>query len=435
MSDRSTTTQSQTVVPTAALLTPDGRGAVATVRIRGDRELLAGVLETHFRTANNVVVDQIVVGRAVFGHWGAKIPEGVVVCRVDETTFDVHCHGGTAPSRRILNDLQKTGIPTIPASQLQRESIGRFRGELLETLCATRTLRTADIVLEQSQGLLGDALQKLQTDLDDPTFRNPDEIEQLTDHFDSLLRFARFGRHLTQPWRVVLTGRPNVGKSSLLNALAGFSRSIVFHEPGTTRDVLTVETAFDGWPVELIDTAGIRESEETLEATGIERARSVLQSADCRVLLLDVSQPLTQEDDHLLKAVSQPGGGWGQSEAEPPDAEIAGCSRWSTPATSPLHSVSGALVIAHKSDLPTVWDVHEVSTQFGFEIQCVSSKTNIGLDDLQAEIVKRLVPEIPPPGTPIPVSSRQIELLRDARKSVSRGEFLTASRHLAQILE
>src|SRR4029453_3197945 len=74
----------------------------------------------------------------------------------------------------------------------------------------------------------------------------------------AVLEFAELGQHLTAPWRVVLAGPPNVGKSSLINALAGYQRTIVSHVPGTTRDVVTTTTAIDGWPVELADTAGLR---------------------------------------------------------------------------------------------------------------------------------------------------------------------------------
>ena len=99
---------------------------------------------------------------------------------------------------------------------------------------------------------------------------------------------------------MVLAGRPNVGKSSLMNALAGHGRSIVHHAPGTTRDAVTLTTAIDGWPVELCDTAGLRPAGDALESAGIERAQERLARADLVVLVCDQSMPWSAEDQALL---------------------------------------------------------------------------------------------------------------------------------------
>ena len=102
-------------------------------------------------------------------------------------------------------------------------------------------------------------------------------------------QFAGLGRHLTRPWQVVIAGAPNVGKSSLANALAGYQRAVVSEIPGTTRDLVTTEIALEGWPVELIDTAGLREPGEDLESQGIERALTAAGSADVCLWVLDSS--------------------------------------------------------------------------------------------------------------------------------------------------
>ena len=98
---------------------------------------------------------------------------------------------------------------------------------------------------------------------------------------------------------MVLAGRTNVGKSSLLNALAGHGRAIVHHVPGTTRDAVTVATAIDGWPVELCDTAGLRPPDDAVERAGIELARERLAEADLVVLVADRSRPWSAEDQAL----------------------------------------------------------------------------------------------------------------------------------------
>ena len=179
-------------------------------------------------------------------------------------------------------------------------------------------------------------------------------------------------------------GRPNVGKSSLINALLGHSRSIVFDEPGTTRDVVTAETAFAGWPVELADTAGLRERTDSgpkgdLEAAGIESAKKHLQSADCRLLVLDLSGPLTSEDHTLLTS-------------------------WPT-----------AIVVGNKVDL-----VGCRARQMPIPMISVSARTGVGLGQLIDEIVKRLVPRLPDDEQLIPFTERQIRLLSQSRDALAR---------------
>ncbi len=106
----------------------------------------------------------------------------------------------------------------------------------------------------------------------------------------------------------MVAGRPNVGKSRLLNALAGYERAIVDPTPGTTRDVVTVRTALDGWPVELADTAGLRDSDDAIESAGIALARARQADADLTLLVLDRSEPLTETDLALRADVQEKGG-------------------------------------------------------------------------------------------------------------------------------
>jgi tRNA modification GTPase len=122
-----------------------------------------------------------------------------------------------------------------------------------------------------------------------------------------LLRWSECGPRLTQPWKVVLAGEPNVGKSSLINALLGYDRAIVFDQPGTTRDLLTATTALEGWPVELTDTAGLRNSADRLESSGIERAAKMIAEAPRRVGVLnkvDLLPPAALQADPSLISTS-----------------------------------------------------------------------------------------------------------------------------------
>ncbi|MEX2358067.1 MAG: GTPase, partial [Pirellulaceae bacterium] len=197
----------------------------------------------------------------------------------------------------------------------------------------------------------------------------------------ALLRWSEFGLRLTQPWRVVLAGEPNVGKSSLINALLGYDRAIVFDQPGTTRDLLTATTALEGWPVELTDTAGLRDSTDRLESSGIERAARMIAEADCVVHVMDVTR-IGQQDETTAT--------WQTLLAESPRR----------------------VGVLNKVDLlPTSL------TEAEPELIHTSVTTGQGLDRLQSAIATRLVPEVPSAGTPLPFTAAQEEHLAAAHRA------------------
>jgi tRNA modification GTPase len=317
---------------TAARLTPAGRGAVAVIEVVGP----INVAEWPFRPANERPWLEQSIDQLLYGRW---TEEDVVACRVNEDRCEIHCHGGDAAVNRIVDDLTRLGHATAAAHSIPHE--------LKAALSQALTARTADLLNEQCR------LWQCAGEL------SPTQVE-------AMRTWSEFGRHLTQPWKVVLTGRTNVGKSSLINALLGYERAIVTAEPGTTRDVVTAVTAFDGWPVQLSDTAGQRATASDLEAAGIDRARSALRSADLRIVVLDVSEL-------------------------PTDADLVLLDEW-----------PAAIVVANKCDQSDCW-----GAALPAEALRVSSRTGSGLAELQRELARRLVPEVPPPGTLIPVTLQQ----------------------------
>lgn len=368
----------------ASLLTPSGRGAVATVVFRGDLGVIdrAGL----FHAANGKPLTAQPVDRVAFGHWGKDPAEEVVICRVAEDRLEIHGHGGEAASARILSQLETLGIERLAWRNFIERADGPFAADVAEALAAATTPRTAALITHQAEGPLRDALWSLAaTDV----LRDRDKTFAT---IDGLLRWAEFGLRLTCPWRVVLYGRPNVGKSSLINALVGFERAIVFDQPGTTRDVVTAETAFGGWPVRLSDTAGLRSDAGELEAAGIERARIEVAEADLRVLVLDRSQPPDQAD---LTA----------------SGEIVPC-----------------LAVANKADLPDAGGRHLAAGAI-----TVSAKTGEGVRELMTRIAQALVPCIPAGDEAVPVSVRQVEALKAARSAVADSDGETFRRIIRAI--
>ena len=184
----------------------------------------------------------------------------------------------------------------------------------------------------------------------------------------SCRRRGRVGLRLNRGFRVALAGRPNVGKSRLLNALAGFERAIVAASPGTTRDAITARLAIGGLPVEVCDTAGLRDSTDPIEAAGVALAKRRHARADLVLVVLDRSRPLSDEDRALLAAQRS------------------------------------ALLVANKIDLPPAWSPERE----GFVCASVSAETGAGLDDLTASIASRLLPEPLPIGAGVPFRAEHV---------------------------
>jgi len=266
---------------TATRLTAPGRGAVASVRLSCSLAEQATVIDEAFTAANGMRASSAPVDRVVFGSWRG---EDVVVVRTAETEWEVHCHGGEAAVTRIMAEFSADiSSPAVPESSLAR------------LLLQARTTKTARLILAQSTGLLRNALVAAAEARTAEIFR-----QQMND----LLRWERVAEHLVESWRVVIAGPPNTGKSSLLNAIAGYERSIVFDQPGTTRDAIRTELVLDGWPFCFVDTAGIRQqSDDPIELQGIAHARNLLDTADLVLVAVDNTVGWTNDHDDLLAGV------------------------------------------------------------------------------------------------------------------------------------
>jgi tRNA modification GTPase len=347
----------------AVRLTPPGRGAVATVLVAGPRAVeFASAL---FAPRCGRALGQEPWGTIRFGRWGHPPGEEVVVAALGSNRVEIHCHGGLAAPQAVLDSLAALGCEPVDwQTWLVTTDATPIQAEALSALAAAPTERTAAILLDQYHGALERAGEEIAQRL------AAGDLAAARILVADLLDRARFGRHLTEPWRVVLAGPPNVGKSSLINALVGFQRAIVHDAPGTTRDVVTAAASLAGWPVELADTAGLRSTADRLEAAGVELAESRLAAADAIVLVFDIRQ------------------GWD----EPAEQLVA---RW-----------PGAIVVYNKSDLaPLGRDPRPAGI-------CTSALAGHGLGQLEQAIVERLVPIEPAAGVAVPFTARQVECLQ-----------------------
>ena len=374
--------------PRVAILTPLGRGAIGVVRVWGRGAV--EVVDAAFRPARGAQLARTPPGRLRLGRLGRGLGDEVVavVLGEDPPSVEIQCHGGSAAVELVVEALQAAGARLAePTAWAEHQASSRVQAEALVDLANAPTLRTAEILLEQSQGALDRELAEVIEEIRSDT-------TAAVKHLDRLMERGRVGLRLLTGWRVVIAGRPNVGKSRLLNALAGFQRAIVHSEPGTTRDVVTERTAFDGWPLELADTAGLRATDNPIEQSGIDRALRQSATADLVLEVLDRSEPL-RDDDHLL--IKQP--------------------------------VSSALLVANKADLPPAWEPSD-PVLAGAPVVIVSAERGEGLDLLIAAIVAALVPTPPEPGAGVPFRPAQFVRLESARHALLAGELETAIREL-----
>jgi tRNA modification GTPase len=375
----------------AALWTPAGRGAIATIRVSVEWSAWQPLDALPFRAADHRLLSVQPGGRIVFGRWGAGLEEDVVVCAVDRHSLEIHCHGGQAAARRILRDLENAGCRVVGWPEVLRAAESPLRAEILGELCRATTLQTAAILWEQANGLFESVLRALISSV-------RADISAAAAQIRDWLAWAEFGLHLTQPWRVVLAGRPNVGKSSLINAILGYTRSVVFDQPGTTRDVVSAQSAIDGWPIELSDTAGLRQSTDPIEAAGVERARATLGAADLAIVLVDISQPASNPDRAIL--------------GEHPRS----------------------LLVAHKCDLAPYEGTDRWQTEESAGWLRVSSKTGEGLEALVAAISRRLVPRVPPRDALVPITERHAGLLERGLDAANQSDAEGLLRALNELL-
>jgi tRNA modification GTPase len=374
-----------------SVLTPAGRGAVAVVAVTGPQAIAA--VDRFFRARNRRLLSEQSVARILYGNWAAS-GEDLVVCRRAADLVEIHCHGGSQAVAKITSDLCRASCSEIPWQDwLARQSSDALETEAQIALARAASTRSAAILLDQFHGALQRELVEICSLLKSDAY---EARERLT----KLHSTAPLGLHLTHPWQVVIAGKPNVGKSSLINALVGYRRAIVFDQPGTTRDVVTAATVIEGWPVTLSDTAGLHAASDALEAAGIELARERLAAADLVVWVVDASE--------------QCPGSW-QDRMNREVAELA------------LSLPEKQLLVLNKIDR-----VDEIAVPTG--TLATSATTGVGVEQLLAAISTTLVPEVPSHGAAVLFTDRQRVAVTHALDRNQQGNASGAAELLGEVL-
>lgn len=367
----------------SAVITALGEGAVGIVRISGADALATA--EKIFKSRSGKKLSEYQHHTLVYGHVtdadGTMVDEVLCVYMqaphsyTAEDVVEIQSHGGIQSLKKILALTYQNGARPAEAGEFTKRAFlnGRIdltQAEAVMDIIRSRSEASLKLAVRQQNGQLAQELRKLRSkmmdvvinleavidypeeDIEDVTFDTvAGSIANTAAGIENLLEHAHTGKILREGLRTAIVGRPNVGKSSLLNALLKEERAIVSEYAGTTRDVIEEQLLLDGVPLVLADTAGIRKTEDYVEQIGVEKSRRLLQDAELVICVVDGSEGLTTEDEEILQAASE----------------------------------KPCVIIVNKSDLEIDTTLQQLQERFGIDkVMPLSARTNEGIDRFAA---------------------------------------------------
>jgi len=397
----------------AAIATAPGLAGIGIVRLSGPEALR--IAETLFQGERKPSgMKGFEAGYGWIKDGGEKLDEAILLVmrapksytRQDVAEFQ--CHGGPVALRRVLEAVLRAGARLAEPGEFTKRAFlaGRIdlaQAEAVASLVFAQTSASARAALRGLSGELGNKikiirreLMNLLADLEAGLDFAEEEIEfvsreRVREHLErnleqmtELCRRAQAGMILSEGVKLVIAGKPNVGKSTLMNALLERDRVIVTPHPGTTRDVVEELINLGGVPVRLSDTAGIRDDAEEIEKEGVAKSRKAIQEADLVLLMLDASEPISEYDRKLIE-------------------EIKGIKK---------------LTLVNKIDLKKKLDLRELGDLTGDQILEISAKLGTGLDDLRKRIQEMIWKGELAGEDALVSSARQMEFLKQAQSQI-----------------
>ncbi|WP_244088158.1 tRNA uridine-5-carboxymethylaminomethyl(34) synthesis GTPase MnmE [Companilactobacillus sp. RD055328] len=399
----------------AAVSTPPGEGAISIVRLSGEQSI--EIANKIFKGKNLATVDSHTIN---YGHIiddDKTIDEVMVSVMRAPRTFtmedvvEINTHGGIVATNEVLQLLIEQGARLAEPGEFTKRAYlnGRIdltQAESVMDVIRAKTDKAMQVAVNQLEGNLSkliknlrqeilDVLANVEVNIDYPEY-DTDELttkmllekaKQVKTSINGLLKTSQNGEILREGLATAIVGKPNVGKSSILNTLLDEDRAIVTDVAGTTRDVIEQFVNLDGIPLRLIDTAGIRETDDKVEKIGVDRSKNAIDTADLIVLVLDGSREIIQEDTDLLE----------------------------------LTSSKKRIIIINKNDLSEKTDKASLSSYItGSDVLISTSAiTNDGIDDIKEAVKKLFMLGIEDSRNDVLVTNaRQAGLLRQARVSL-----------------
>ena len=317
-----------------AISTPMGEGAIAIVRLSGPEAVAIAADLFKGKDLNQVDSHTMHYGKIIDPETDEMAEEVMVSVMRAPKTFtredivEINCHGGLVSVNRLLEIVLASGARLAEPGEFTKRAFlnGRIdlsQAEAVMDLIRAKTDRAMDVALKQMDGRLSKLIQELrqklletlahvEVNIDYPEYDDVEEMshemmeektKEVLEEVSRILETAKQGKILREGLGTAIIGRPNVGKSSLMNALVHENKAIVTEVPGTTRDVIEEYVNVRGVPLRLVDTAGIRETEDIVERIGVERSRQVLKEADLILFVLNYGDELNDEDEKLFDAL------------------------------------------------------------------------------------------------------------------------------------
>ena len=368
----------------AAISTSIGEGGISIIRISGDKAI--NIVDSIFVGNNNRKLSDFKSYTMRYGHIidknGVRLDEVIISYMkgpksfTAEDTIEVNCHGGVVGTNRILQEIIRSGARIAEPGEFTKRAFlnGRIdlsQAEAVMDIIRAKTELSMKSALMQSEGSISREIKNVRNkllsviahievtvdypeeDIEDVTANEVrKEVTLIINEIDMLLSTADEGKILREGLSTVIVGKPNVGKSSLLNALVKEKRAIVTEVPGTTRDAIEEYISIEGIPVKIVDTAGIRETDDIVEKIGVETSKQKIDEADLVILMLDSSMDLSHEDMEIINYIKE----------------------------------KKYIVLLNKSDLGGKIDISELRNLKSKYITDISIKTGFGLDDLKNNI-------------------------------------------------
>jgi len=367
------------------IATPIGEGGISIIRISGKEAL--GILNNIFRGINNSNILDMLSYTMRYGHIhdvkSNNIIDEVIVSFMKgprsftaEDVVEVNCHGGVVATNKVLEEIVKAGCRIAQPGEFTKRAFlnGRIdlsQAEAVMDIIRAKTDLSMKSAVMQSSGHLSREINRLReyllstlalieysidfTEDDEEVDESipinvSEQLNKAINEMEILLKGADEGRIIRDGLNLAIVGKPNVGKSSLLNALLKEKRAIVTDVPGTTRDVIEEYINLDGVPIKIMDTAGIRDTDDIVEKIGVEKSREKIEQADLIVLVIDSSRVLDQDDKEIIKIIKD----------------------------------KKNIVLLNKVDLDT--QVEEEELKFLKNIIKISATSGFGIDDLKMKI-------------------------------------------------
>lgn len=417
----------------AAIATPPGEGGIGIIRISGEKS--KEILNRIFAAANPVAGEnrKMTYGHVIDPADGKIIDEVLVVYMrapktyTTEDVVEINCHGGMVPLRKTLELVLKNGARMAEPGEFTKRAFlnGRLdltQAEAVIDVIKAKTDKTFDVAMNQLEGLFSARIKKIREKLVDilvnitVNIDYPDEdIEEITyekletdlqdveREVTLLLDSAQTGRIMQEGLSVAIIGKPNVGKSSLMNSLLGEGRAIVTAIPGTTRDTIEEHLSIRGIPIRLTDTAGIRETEDVIEQMGIEKSKESFNQADLIIFIVDSSRPLSPEDEEIMK----------------------------------LLDGRKSIVLFNKIDLNQVVSEEKITEMAGeSKIIKTSMETQEGINEIQDEIVSMVYGgKVSQKDSVMVTNIRHKDILEKAKRSLIDAAAMTRMKEALEFIE